>query len=362
MLNRRTFTATALSAAASAATTPPPLEAALITHADGPHLSAYIEGIAQTPEIGTVSLCDHTGQTEAAVRKGVGAKFLAAYKTPAELFAARKPTFALITMEAKLAPPAIAAALKAGCHIMAEKPACVRAADFAPLAAQAEAAKRNLMLALANRKDPYQIEARRLVQSGELGKVYGVDLQIIADQTRLTRPAYHKTWTAQRARSGGGHLIWLGIHWLDHAMYITGSPITQVAGFTGNIGGQPIDTEDSAALTLRFANGSFGNLTSGYYIDRGKQLSIKVWGSDGWLEFRNDDSPSLVWYTKKGLQRYQAPAGAPSLYTTFVQHAARAAAGIEPPVLSPAESLRVLRVVFAGYHAAETGRTQNVES
>lgn len=364
MLNRRTFTATALSAAAAnaAATTPQPLEATLITHADGPHLSAYIEGIAQTPEIGAVALCDPTGKTEAAVRKGIGAKFLATYTTPAALFAARKPTFALITMEAKLAPPAVAAALKAGCHVMAEKPACVRAEDFAPLAAQAEAGKRNLMLALANRKDPYQIEARRIVQSGLIGKVYGVDLQIIADQTRLTRPAYHQTWTAQRARSGGGHLIWLGIHWLDLAMYITGSPITQVAGFSGNIGGQPIDTEDSAALTLRFANGSFGNLTSGYYIDRGKQLSIKIWGADGWLEFRNDDAPSLVWYTKKGLQRYQAPAGAPSLYTAFVQHAARAAAGIEPPVLSPAESLRVLRVVFAGYKAAETGRTQNVES
>lgn len=366
LLDRRAFTATAISAAASAATTPQPLEAALITHADGPHLSAYIEAIAHTPEIGKVSLCDTSGKTEAAVHKGVGGKFLSAYRSPAELFAARKPTFALITMEAKLAPPAIAAAINVGCHVMAEKPACVRAADFAPLAAQAEAGKRNLMLALANRKDPYQIEARRIVQSGLIGRVYGVDLQIIADQTRLTRPAYHQTWTAQRARSGGGHLIWLGIHWLDLAMYITGSPITQVAGFAGNVGGQPIDTEDSAALTLRFANGTFGNLTSGYYIDRGKQLSIKVWGSEGWLEFRNDTAPELVWFTTKGElagrpQRYTAPPGGPSLYTAFVQHAARSAAGLEPPMLTPAESLRVLRVVFAGYRAAETGRTQNVE-
>jgi predicted dehydrogenase len=357
-MRRRDFIASAAFAAAGSA----PIEAALLTHEDGPHLSAYIDALANTPEIGAVSLCGPSGKTETAVRKGLGARLIGAYRDTAGLFRARKPSLALIAMEGKLAPPAIGAALDSGCHVMAEKPACVRAEDFAPLAAKAQAGQRNLMLALANRTDPVMAEARQLVQSGRIGKVYGMGMHTIADQTRLTRPAYHRSWTAQKSRAGGGHLIWLGIHWLDIAMFITGSPITQVAGFAGNVGGQPIDTEDSAAIALRFANGTFGTLTSGYYLDRGKHLSIKIWGSLGWLEIRHGTGNPLEWQSGNGPLHRFTPQAAPPLYTRFVQHAARAAAGIEAPILSPAESLRVLRVVFAGYRAAETGQTQRVES
>ena len=39
----------------------------------------------------------------------------------------------LVTMEGVASPPVIDAALEAGCHVLAEKPACIRAEDFAPL-------------------------------------------------------------------------------------------------------------------------------------------------------------------------------------------------------------------------------------
>jgi len=352
---RRTFTH--LLASLSAA--PRTADIALITHAAGPHLNAYIEGLAKTPEAGKVWLCDPA--TESQVRKGLGNKLAGVYASPRELFQANKPHLAIITMEAALAPPAIDAALNAGCHVMAEKPACVRAEDFAPLVTKANARNLHLMLAFANRVDPVMLEARRLVRSGVVGKIYGMEMHTIADQTRLTKPAYHHSWTAKKSRAGGGHLIWLGIHWLDVAAYITGSPITQVAGFTGNVGGQPIDTEDSAAVALKFANGTFGTLTSGYYIDRDKHMFIKVWGSDGWLEIHRDrpENP-LEWssYKQPGIQRMKpTPQGG---YTPWVNHVVRAALGMEPAVLTANESLHALRVVFAGYKAAETGRTQSI--
>jgi len=338
-----------------------PAEVALITHAEGAHLSAYIEGLAKTAEVGAVSLCDPTGATEAAIRKGVGEKFKGSYRSLKDLMKARKPVAALITMEAKVSPPAIDEALDAGLHVMAEKPACVRAEDFAPLVAKANAKQRNLMLALANRVDASMQEARRLIESGAIGKIYGMELHIIADQTRLTRPAYHQSWFAQKARGGGGHLIWLGIHWLDLAMFLSGSRITEIAGFTGNVGGQPLDVEDSASVVFRFANGTFGNLTSGYYLDRGKQLLIKAWGSKGWIEINHGTSNPLEWYSNadQTTHRFTPPAG-PTGYTAFVGHVVRAATGVEPPALKPDDSLHVLRTVFAAYRAAETGRTQKL--
>ena len=52
------------------------------------------------------------------------------------------------------------------------------------------------------------------------GKIFGVEMHMVADQTRLTRPGYGERWEASKARAGGGHLIWLGIHWLDLAMSV----------------------------------------------------------------------------------------------------------------------------------------------
>ncbi len=351
---RRTFTQ--LLGALSAT---PNSDVALITHADGPHLSSYIEGLVKSPEVNKVWLCDAAAEPQ--VRKGLGNKLAGVFKNPAELFNAHKPALAIITMEAALAPPAIDAALNAGCHVMAEKPACVRAEDFAPLVAKANNRKQHLMLAFSNRVDPVMLKARSLVQSGTIGKVYGMEMHTIADQERLTKPDYHQTWTAKKSRAGGGHLIWLGIHWLDLAVYITGSPITQVAGFTGNVGGQPIDTEDSAAVVLKFANGTFGTLTSGYYIDRGKHLFIKVWGSEGWLEIHHDrpENP-LEWYSNKQRVVQKLGPTKPGGYTPWVQHIVRASIGLEHAVLSADESLHALKVVFAGYRAASSGRTQSV--
>lgn len=243
---------------------------------------------------------------------------------------------------------------------MAEKPACVRAEDFAPLVELANTRKQHLQLAFANRVDPVMREARRLVQSPAIGKLYGMEMHTIADQTRLTKPAYHKTWTAKKDRSGGGHLMWLGIHWLDLANYITGAEITQIAGFTANVGGQPIDTEDAAAVALKFSNGALGTLTSGYYIDKGKHLFLKFWGANGWLEIHHDRPEMPMEWQTFGQPVQHMPPTKQGGYTPWVQHVVRAAAGLEPPVLTANESLRALRTVFAGYKAAESGRTQTV--
>jgi predicted dehydrogenase len=228
------------------------------------------------------------------------------------------------------------------------------------MAAKAKSRGRQLMLALGNRVDPYVVEMLRIVQGGHIGKVYGVELHIIADQTRLTRPAYHKTWVAQKARAGGGHLIWLGIHWLDLAMFVTKSKIREVAAFIGNVGGQPIDTEDSAVVAIRFADGTLGTITSGYYLDKSYHSMLKVWGSHGWAEMRKHSGQGLEWYSTKEttpivhrVNKDNEPTG----YTPFIQRVVRAVAGLEPPPLTTDDSLEALKVIFAAYRAAETGRS-----
>lgn len=337
-----------------------PITVGVLTGAGAAHLQNYLTALADIDEVTAVALADPSGQSVAVARKALGGKLVETFDSYADLLRRRKPTMALVTLEAATAPPVIDAALDAGCHVYAEKPACVRPADFAALVHKADSKHRLLMLALANRITPPIVEARRLIRSGKLGQVYGLDMHLIADQTRLKNPAYHRTWFASKDRAGGGHLIWLGIHWLDLAMYLTGARVTEVAGLTANVGRQPIDTEDSAAMVLRFDNGTLGTITSGYYLDRGKQSDLIVWGSKGWLDLDPYRTPPLRWSLDGREQAYDGPTQ-PSGYTPYVRACVRAAAGQQEPPISNADGLHVLQTVFACYRAAETGQTQKVE-
>jgi predicted dehydrogenase len=343
---------------------PKAIKVGVLTNAEGAHLDAYFQALAATEEADAVVLADPSGRVADAAKKALGAKLKGDYKDPAEMLRQEQPQMALVSLEAALAPPVIDAALEASSHVFCEKPSCVRAADFRPLARKAEQKHRHLMLALANRTHAPVREGRKLLADGKLGKLYGVEVHLVADQARLTREAYRKQWYCSKARAGGGHLIWLGIHWLDLALYMTGLRVKQVAGFAGVVGGQPIDIEDSAAVALRFDGGCFGTMTSGYYLDRGYQSHVQVWGELGWLRLASAEEAPLEWYSTKDtkdpkVQRFEYPKGGRS-YTPFVRAAVRASAGLEPAPITPAESLHVLEAIFAFYEAVRTGRVQDV--
>jgi len=343
---------------------PQTITAAVLTNETGAHLGAYFPALAASPEATRIVLGDPSGQAVAGAKRGVGEKLAKVYRSHAELLAVEKPALALVSLESRSAPAVIRQALKAGCHVFAEKPACVKAEDFSELVKLADSKHLYLMLALANRTNPETQFARKLVTGGEIGKVYGIELHIIADQTRLKSPAYQKRWYAQKARAGGGHLAWLGIHWLDLATYLTGTHATHVTGFSANVGGQPLDVEDSAAVALRYANGTLGTLTSGYYLDRGYHTHIKIWGSQGWVQLERVEGKPLTWQSwkpgaKSGVQTWQGNTE-PRGYTPFVQAAVKAAAGLADAPISSLDSLRALQTVYGLYQAQATGRTQTI--
>lgn len=340
------------------------IKVAVLTNAGGAHLSAYFPALAQTMEAESVVLADPSARTVAPAKKALGEKLTATYKDADELLRKEQPHMALISVEARMAPPLIEKALDAGCHVLSEKPACVRAEDFAPLVRKAQQKHRHLMLALANRVHASVREARRIIRDGLLGKIYAVEVHFVADQTRLKREAYRKEWYNIKARAGGGNLTWLGIHWLDLALFITGLKVKQTAGFAGVVGGQPLDTEDSAAVALRFDNGTFGTMICGYYLDKGKQSHLQVWGENGWLRLAAYEELPLEWYsTKDGkdakVRRFEYPRGKGG-YTPFVRAAVRAGAGLEEAPITGEECLHVLQTIFAFYQAAQTGRMREV--
>ena len=260
----------------------------------------------------------------------------------------------------------IETALDYGSHVFSEKPGCVELSQFEKLATLADSKHLHLMLAFANRTNPESQAARAKIVQGRIGDVYSIDMHIVADQTRLTRPAYHRTWFADKSRSGGGHLIWLGIHWLDLAMHLTQTPITQVTGAVVNIGGQPMNVEDSAVATLRFQNGMLGTINSGYYLDSGYHTQIRIWGSKGWVNIDSSGIPKLTWYENEGpkakqIQTFQDPTE-PRGYTPFVANVVSAIVRDTEPPVKTQESLNALRTVFGIYSAAATGKATAIDA
>jgi predicted dehydrogenase len=199
-----------------------------------------------------------------------------------------------------------------------------------------------------------------MIQQGRIGKVYSIDMHIVADQTRLTNPDYHGTWYADKTRAGGGHLIWLGIHWLDLAMFLTGTAIIRTSGAVANVGGQPVSAEDSAVATLHFSNGTLGTLNSGYYLDAGYHTQIRIWGSKGWVNLDSTGPEKMTWYENTGPKAKQMLAFdgpiEPRGYSPFVAQVVTAIAHNAAPPITTQESLNALRTVFGIYEAAETGK------
>ena len=169
-----------------------------------------------------------------------------------------------------------------------------------------------------------------------------------------------------KAKAGGGYLIWLGIHWIDLVEHISGDRIREVCGFARNVGGQPIEVEDAAVLAVMFEKGMVGTHHSGYYLDRGYQSLIAIWGSQGWLRgpFDVTQNVPLEWYsTRRGSPRGpdlfgddQCRGRVPAVRPGRGRRCQRRG---RAPITS-AEGLHVLKVVFGLYRAAETGSVQKI--
>jgi predicted dehydrogenase len=344
---------------------PKTIQVGVITNAEGAHLDAYFASLAKADEVAGVVLADPSGATVGRARTALGKKLQGIHKGAGEMLKKVRPAMALASLPADVASAAIDEALEAGCHVLTEKPACVEGAEFDKLVRKANEKHRHLMLALANRLHPGVQEARRLLHKGVLGRVYAVEIHLVADQTRLTQPAYRAAWYCQKKRAGGGHLIWLGIHWLDLALYVTGLRVQQVTGFTGVVGGQPIDIEDSAAVALAFnSRNVFGTMISGYYLDRGYHSHLKIWGEHGWLNLAAVEDAPLEWYSTRAnknaqVQTFKYPRGERG-YFPFVRAGVRASAGLQNAPITGEECLHVLRTIFGVYRAVQTGRVVKV--
>lgn len=150
------------------------------------------------------------------------------------------------------------AALKAGLHVMVEKPISVHRADCERLiAAHKGRDKKQVFAAMFNqRTDRYYQKIRSLIQSGELGEIRRVNW-IITNWFRTH--AYYASggWRATWAGEGGGVLLNQCPHNLDLFQWMFGLP-TKVSAKCAFGKYHDIEVEDDVTAVMEFKNGATG--------------------------------------------------------------------------------------------------------
>jgi predicted dehydrogenase len=189
-------------------------------------------------------------------------------------------------------------ALQNGFHAVVDKPLC-RSLEEA-LALEEAAQKSGLVVAVTHPYSGYPMvkEARSQIATGQIGAVRKVYVEYRQGWLSKELEALgHKqaAWRTDPSRSGaGGAIADIGTHAAHLAEYITGCRIASVSAMLNtHVAGRRLD--DDAAMLLRFDNGASGVLVA-TQVAAGEEndLSIRVYGEDGGLEWRQMEPNSLT--------------------------------------------------------------------
>ena len=150
--------------------------------------------------------------------------------------------------------------LRAGCHLLLEKPIASRIDEARKLAATAQATDRVFGVMHQMRVDPLYVYLRECFQRGDWGKL----LRFAWTATDWYRPdAYYQAvdWRATWEGEGGGLLVNQCPHDLDLISWILGLP-EEVQAFVDFGKHHPIETEDEAHAVLFYPDGRRGTFTA----------------------------------------------------------------------------------------------------
>jgi len=176
---------------------------------------------------------------------------------------------------AALAPLATEA-VRAGKHVLIEKPGAVRASELEALAAEADAKGVCVRIGYNHRFHPALRKARDLIDAGAIGEL----MFLRGRYGHGGRVGYEKEWRADAALSGGGELIDQGVHLIDLASWFLGDFPT-VEGHAATFFWD-MKVDDNAFLCLRTAGGQTAWLQVS--CTEWKNLfSLEIYGRDGKL-------------------------------------------------------------------------------
>jgi len=146
-------------------------------------------------------------------------------------------------------------ALRAGKHVVVEKPMCLTTDQATLMVEEAKLAGRMLAVFHNRRHDGNYRAIKRLVDSGVIGDVFHVELS----QTSFSLPWNNLSNYADKERAGNGLYAW-GAHGVDWVLNLIPAPIQQVTGFFHNLVWDEVSVDDQARVLILFENGAVADI------------------------------------------------------------------------------------------------------
>ncbi|WGD37058.1 Gfo/Idh/MocA family oxidoreductase [Lysinibacter sp. HNR] len=232
-------------------------------------------------------------------------------------------------------------ALRAGKHVLIEKPVTVNAAQLAELIALASERRLLLLEAMWTRFLPHMIRLREIVNSGVLGEIRALEAK---HMQRLPSDSLHRL---NNLELGGGALLDLGVYPISFAHDILGEPDSIAASASFKATG----ADSQVATVLSYSGGAIATSLSSSEVAAPNTATVV--GTRGWVVIDE------VWYTptsfrvydleNRMIDSYESAPGSVvgSGHGLQAVEASRliAAGRIESELISPQDSLSVMRTL-----------------
>ena len=254
----------------------------------------------------------------------------------------------VIILPHNLHAPVALQCLKAGKHVILEKPMCLTTAEAK---AMVDLAKKNdLMLTVfhCRRLDGDFKALHQAMANGLLGEVFSIE---------LWGGGYHAPgtwWRSNKEISGGAFYDW-GAHYLDQLLQTANSPVVNVSGYFHKRVWKQSTNEDQVQAVVRFASGAVGNVTMSsiahHSLPRWRVLGTKgavVSGEKGFDYYTEHEGVKV-----KGLIRYQED----TWRDYYLNIAAHLMKGAELAV-KPEEAARAIGIMEAAEKSSKSGKAE----
>jgi len=308
----------------------------------GEHVRAY----AATPGTQVVAIADPVADKAERLASQVGATVVAdldgILETGVDIVSVCTPpvSHAALTI----------AALRAGAHVLCEKPIARSLGDARRIVEAAGRATGILMIAHVSRFEPDHRQAKDVVDAGHLGTV-----QMATHSMTTSLPGWSENdWLADIEQSGGP-LVDLAVHSFDFLAWATGSHPVRVHAVGADTAVGPASY---VLTTVRYASGALGLVETSWAhpVSYGFKLRAELVGTDGRLSWDYDHINGGTTYRTGGDTSWFDPLGNRGYRTEIARFTEAARRGGPSPVAAE-DGLAALRTALAALESVRTGHT-----
>jgi predicted dehydrogenase len=248
-------------------------------------------------------------------------------------------------------------ALKAGKHVLCEKPMANTPKECEDMIAAAKAANRKLMIAYRLHYEPYnQAMIAMAADTKEMGPTRLIETEAgfsIGDPGQ---------WRLKRAMAGGGSLMDIGIYALQAARYLSGEEPTEVNAMIHSTPNDPrfAEVEENVTFQLRFPSGILANCASSYGVPINRFRVCKP-GGVAELEPALNYTGIRMWVRSRG-EVEERPQRVVDHFQSEMDYFSDCVLNGTEPQTPGEEGLRDLRIMMAIYESAREGRPVKLQA